>query len=168
MQILVCLHAFVVLLWFVWLVGVLWVFLCVGYLSAVYAKSSNIVHTKHKKYNHFDISVGGGRGLYCDQVSILDYFVYRAGNDPMIFLYHCEKAIHDTADCGLVFISDADIVCGVYTVPNHQSSSCPSVRLPLVLGVVTRRKPQVNGSEVLGADESPWPCSTPSWCTLLS
>ena len=30
-----------------------------------------------------------------------------------------------------------------------------STVLPLVLGVVTRRKPQINGSVVLGADESP-------------
>ena len=38
----------------------------------------------------------------------------------------------------------------------------------LVLGVVTRQKPQINGSVVLGADESPWPCGTPSWYTPLS
>ena len=44
----------------------------------------------------------------------------------------------------------------------------PSVCPPLVLGVVTRQKPQINGSVVLGADESPWPCGTPSWYTPLS
>ena len=31
-----------------------------------------------------------------------------------------------------------------------------------------RQKPQINGSVVLGADESPWPCGTPSWYTPLS
>ena len=36
-----------------------------------------------------------------------------------------------------------------------------------MLGVVTRQKPQINGSVVLGADESPWPCGTPSWYTPL-
>ena len=48
---------------------------------------------------------------------------------------------------------------------------CLSVRplvLPLVLGVVTRQKPQINGSVVLGADESPWPYVTPIWYTPLS
>ena len=34
-----------------------------------------------------------------------------------------------------------------------------------VLGVVARQKLQFNGSVVLGADESPWPCGTPSWYT---
>ena len=43
-----------------------------------------------------------------------------------------------------------------------------STVLPLVLGVVTRQKPQINGSVALGADESPWPCSTPSWYISLS
>ena len=49
----------------------------------------------------------------------------------------------------------------------HLSVYCSTV-LPLVLGVVTRQKPQINGSVVLGADESPWPCGTPSWYTPLS
>ena len=40
--------------------------------------------------------------------------------------------------------------------------------LPLMLGVVTRQKLQISGSVVLGADESPWPCSAPSWLTPLS
>ena len=44
---------------------------------------------------------------------------------------------------------------------------CATV-LPLVLGVVTRQKPHINGSVVLGADESPWPCGNPSWYTPLS
>ena len=44
---------------------------------------------------------------------------------------------------------------------------CSTV-LPLVLGVVTRQKLHINGSVVLGADESPWPCGTPSWYTPLS
>ena len=44
---------------------------------------------------------------------------------------------------------------------------CSTV-LPLGLGVVTRQKLQINGSVVLGADESPWPCGTPSWYTTLS
>ena len=43
---LVCSHAFVVLLWFVWLVDVLWVFLCAWYLCVVYVKSSSNDHTK--------------------------------------------------------------------------------------------------------------------------
>ena len=48
-------------------------------------------------------------------------------------------------------------------------SPCPSVTvLPLVLGVVTRQKLQINGSVELGADESPRPCGTPSWYTPLS
>ena len=37
-------------------------------------------------------------------------------------------------------------------------TACPSVR-PSVY---------INGSVVLGADESPWPCGTPSWYTPLS
>ena len=41
----------------------------------------------------------------------------------------------------------------------HVTIDCSTV-LPLVLGVVTRQKPQINGSVVLGADESPWPCGT--------
>ena len=49
----------------------------------------------------------------------------------------------------------------------HVTIDCSTV-LPLVLGVVTRQKPQINGSVVLGADESPWPCGTPSWYTPLS
>ena len=44
---------------------------------------------------------------------------------------------------------------------------CSTV-LPLVLGVVTRQKPHISGSVVLGADESPWPCGTPSWYAPLS
>ena len=46
----------------------------------------------------------------------------------------------------------------------HVTIDCSAV-LPSVLGVVTRQKPQFNGSVVLGADESPWPCGTPSWYT---
>ena len=49
----------------------------------------------------------------------------------------------------------------------HVTIDCSTVS-PLVLGVVTRQKPQINGSVVLGADESPWPCGTPSWYTPLS
>ena len=43
-----------------------------------------------------------------------------------------------------------------------------STILPLVLGVVTRQRPHINGSVVLGADETPWPCGTPSWYIPLS
>ena len=85
--------------------------LCVWYLCAVYVKSSSNVHTKPKEYNHFDILVGGGGDLQFDQVSFLDYFVYRAGNAPVIFLLHCDKAIHDTADCGLVFFNSRCALC---------------------------------------------------------
>ena len=93
------------------LVDVLWVLLYVWYLCDVYVKSNSNVPTKHKEYNYFDILVGGGEDLQFDQVSFLDYFVYRAWNAPMIFLFHCEKAIHvDTADCGLVF-SIVDAPC---------------------------------------------------------
>ena len=46
----------------------------------------------------------------------------------------------------------------------HVTIDCSAV-LPFVLGAVTRQKPQFNGSVVLGADESPWPCGTPSWYT---
>ena len=49
----------------------------------------------------------------------------------------------------------------------HVTIDCSTVLLP-VLGVGTRQKPQINGSVVLGADESPWPCGTPSWYTPLS
>ena len=49
----------------------------------------------------------------------------------------------------------------------HVTIDCSTV-LPLVLGVATRQKPQINGSVVLGADESPRPCGTPSWYTPLS
>ena len=76
---LVCSYASVVLMWFVWLVDVLWVLLCVWYLYVVYVKSNINVHTKPKEYNYFDILVGGGGDLKFDQVSFLDYFIYRAG-----------------------------------------------------------------------------------------
>ena len=79
-------------------------FLSAWYLCAVYVKSNSSVHTKPKEYNYFDILFGGVRDLHFGQVSFLDYFVYRAGNAPMIFLFHCEKAIHDTTDCGLVVL----------------------------------------------------------------
>ena len=49
----------------------------------------------------------------------------------------------------------------------YVTNDCSTV-LPLVLGVVTRQKLHINGSVVLGADESPWPCGTPSWYTPLS
>ena len=49
----------------------------------------------------------------------------------------------------------------------YVTNDCSTV-LPLVLGVVTRQKLHINGSVVLGADESPWPCSTHSWYTPLS
>ena len=90
-------------MWFVWFVDVLWVLLCVWYLCAVYVKSNINVHTKPKEYNYFDILVGGGGDLKYDQVSFSDYFVYRTGVAPMILMFHCEKAINDTADCGLFF-----------------------------------------------------------------
>ena len=108
---LVCSYASVVLMWFVWLVDVLWVLLCVWYLYVVYVKSNINVHTKPKEYNYFDILIGGGGDLKFDQVSFLDYFIYRAGGAPMIVLFHCEKAIHDTADCGLVFFNSRCALC---------------------------------------------------------
>ena len=49
----------------------------------------------------------------------------------------------------------------------HVTIDCSTV-LPHVLGVVTKQKLQMNGSVVLGADESPWHCGTPSWYTPLS
>ena len=49
----------------------------------------------------------------------------------------------------------------------HVTIDCSTV-LPLVLGVVIRQKLLINGSVVLGADESPWPCGTPSWYTPFS
>ena len=49
----------------------------------------------------------------------------------------------------------------------HVTIDCSTV-LPLVLGVVTIQKLQINGSVVLGDDESPWPRGTPSWYTPLS
>ena len=49
----------------------------------------------------------------------------------------------------------------------HVTIDCSTV-LILVLGVVTRQQLQISGSVVLGADESPWPCGTPSWYTPLS
>ena len=48
----------------------------------------------------------------------------------------------------------------------HVTIDCSTV-LTLVLGVATRQKTQINGSVVLGADESPWPWGTPSWYTAL-
>ena len=48
--------------------------------------------------------------------------------------------------------------------------SCDQAALRTLLSVcpsVTRQKPQINGSVVLGAYESPWPCGTPV-CTLHS
>ena len=47
------------------------------------------------------------------------------------------------------------------------SSNNGSPRLS-VCPPVTRQKPQINGFVVLGADESLWPCGTPSWYTPLS
>ena len=108
---LVCSHASVVLMWFVWLVDVLWVLLRVWYLCAVNVKSNSNVHTKHNEYNYFDTLVGGGEDLQFDKFSFLDYFVYRAGNAPIIFLFHCEKAIRDTADCGLVLVNSRCALC---------------------------------------------------------
>ena len=35
-------------------------------------------------------------------------------------------------------------------------------------GMSVRPSVYINGSVVLGADESPWPCGTPSWYTPLS
>ena len=52
-------------------------------------------------------------------------------------------------------------------LPSVRPSICSTV-LPLVSGIVTRQKSQINGSVVLGTDESPWPCGTPSWYTPLS
>ena len=49
----------------------------------------------------------------------------------------------------------------------HVTIDCSTV-LTLVLGVFTRQKLHINGSVVLGIDESPWPCETPSWYTPLS
>ena len=49
----------------------------------------------------------------------------------------------------------------------HVTIDCSTV-LPLVFGIVTRQQLQINGCVVLGADESPWPCGTPSWYTPLS
>ena len=46
---------------------------------------------------------GVGRDLHIDQVSFSDNFVYRAGNAPMIFWFHCEKAINDTTDLRISF-----------------------------------------------------------------
>ena len=71
-------------MWFVLLVDVLWVLLCVWYLYVVYVKSNPNVHTKPKEYNYFDILVGGGGDLKLDQVPFLDDFIYRAGAAPMI------------------------------------------------------------------------------------
>ena len=46
----------------------------------------------------------------------------------------------------------------VHPTNRNHFKACPSVR-PSVY---------INGSVVLGADESPWPCGTPSWYTPLS
>ena len=48
-----------------------------------------------------------------------------------------------------------------------KTSVCLSVR-PSVRPSITRQKLHINRSVVLGADESPWPCGTPSWYTPLS
>ena len=73
-------------------------FLCAWHLCAMYVKSSNNVQPNPK---NIIISTSW---LHFDHVSSLECFVYRAGNAPMIFLFPDEKAIHDTADCGLVFV----------------------------------------------------------------
>ena len=65
------------------------------------------------------------------------------------------------------FLSVCPSVCLSVHLSVYVTIDCSTV-LPLVLGVVTRQKPHINGSVVLGADESPWPCSTPSWYTPLS
>ena len=49
------------------------------------------------------LGLGVGRDLHIDQFSFLDYFVYKAGNASMIFLFHCEKAIHDTTELRISF-----------------------------------------------------------------
>ena len=49
------------------------------------------------------LGMGVGRDLHIDQVSLLDYFVYKAGNAPMIFLFHCEKATHNTTNPRISF-----------------------------------------------------------------
>ena len=55
--------------------------------------------------------VGKGRDLHIDQVSFLDYFIYKAGNALMIFLFHCEKATHDTTDLRISFFLIVDAPC---------------------------------------------------------
>ena len=54
-------------------------------------------------YDEANLTQICGGDLKFDQVSFLGYFIYRAGDAPMILLFHCEKAIHDTTDCVLVF-----------------------------------------------------------------
>ena len=57
-------------------------------------------------------------------------------------------------------IPSFDLYMGPLVHPTNRNrfTACPSVR-PSVY---------INGSVVLGADESPWPCGTPSWYTPLS
>ena len=54
-------------------------------------------------------------------------------------------------------------------IPSFDLYMSPLVHQPTVT-VLRHVRPSVyiNGSVVLGADESPWPCGTPSWCTPLS
>ena len=78
--------------------------LCAWCLCAAYVKTNSNVQTKPIEYDYFDILVGGGGDLHFDPVSFLDYFVYRAENALMIVFVSLWKAIHDTADCGLLFL----------------------------------------------------------------
>ena len=119
----------VILMWFVWLVDVPWVLLCVWYLCVVYVKSNNNVHTKPKEYNYFDILVGG-EGLWSSFVLRLLHL--QSGGHPDDLLFHCEKAIHDMTDCGLVFYTPVfrrDVLWYGAVRPSVCPSVRPSVRL---------------------------------------
>ena len=84
--------------------------------------------------------------------------------------YNC-VFLYDVRSCMVCFVSWGSHGWRLFVLNSRANTQvtidCSTVLL-LVLGVVTRQKPQINGSVVLGADESPWPCGTPSWYTPLS
>ena len=88
------------------------------------------------------------------------WFIYHNGVVGEVYWFHSVRPSVCWGTTGWRFVinSRADI---------HVTIDCSTV-LPFVLVVVTRQKPQINGSVVLAADESLWPRGTPSWYTPLS
>ena len=102
---------------------------------------------------------------------VTSWFPIKRANDMELWILLCFT--HAAVICGnMSELSGTNytrcltkLLGGVYWFHSVRLSVDCSAVLPFVLGVVTRQKPQFNGSVVLGADESPWPCGTPSWYT---